>query len=63
MAFSDRLQPVRAHARPANEPDMKSTELAVIILAARRRTRMKSRLPKVMHRIAGRTLLATSWTR
>ncbi len=36
---------------------MNSTDLAVIVLAAGKGTRMKSRLPKVMHRVAGRTLL------
>ncbi len=33
------------------------TEIALIVLAAGMGTRMKSALPKVMHRIAGRTLL------
>src|SRR5262245_16876717 len=35
-------------------PDPKA---AAIVLAAGKGTRMKSRLPKVMHRIAGRTLV------
>jgi bifunctional UDP-N-acetylglucosamine pyrophosphorylase/glucosamine-1-phosphate N-acetyltransferase len=34
------------------------TELAIIVLAAGKGTRMKSNLPKVMHRAAGRSLLA-----
>ena len=33
------------------------TELAIIVLAAGKGTRMKSALPKVMHRVAGRSLL------
>lgn len=33
------------------------TELAIIVLAAGKGTRMKSNLPKVMHRAAGRSLL------
>jgi bifunctional UDP-N-acetylglucosamine pyrophosphorylase/glucosamine-1-phosphate N-acetyltransferase len=33
------------------------TEIALIVLAAGKGTRMKSALPKVMHRVAGRTLL------
>lgn len=33
------------------------TEIAIIVLAAGKGTRMKSGLPKVMHRVAGRTLL------
>jgi bifunctional UDP-N-acetylglucosamine pyrophosphorylase/glucosamine-1-phosphate N-acetyltransferase len=36
---------------------MNTTPLAVIILAAGKGTRMKSTLPKVMHRIAGRPML------
>jgi len=35
----------------------KKTELAVVILAAGRGTRMKSSLPKVMHRLGGRPLI------
>lgn len=34
------------------------TDLAIIVLAAGKGTRMKSSLPKVMHRAAGRSLLA-----
>ena len=33
------------------------TEIALIVLAAGMGTRMKSALPKVMHRAAGRSLL------
>jgi bifunctional UDP-N-acetylglucosamine pyrophosphorylase/glucosamine-1-phosphate N-acetyltransferase len=33
------------------------TDIALIVLAAGKGTRMKSALPKVMHRVAGRTLL------
>ncbi len=33
------------------------TEIAIIVLAAGKGTRMKSALPKVMHRVAGRSLL------
>jgi bifunctional UDP-N-acetylglucosamine pyrophosphorylase / glucosamine-1-phosphate N-acetyltransferase len=33
------------------------TEIALIVLAAGKGTRMKSTLPKVMHKVAGRTLL------
>lgn len=36
---------------------MPDTQAAAIVLAAGKGTRMKSRLPKVMHRIAGRTLV------
>jgi bifunctional UDP-N-acetylglucosamine pyrophosphorylase / glucosamine-1-phosphate N-acetyltransferase len=49
--------------RPAADPDPRQTEgggrnhLAVIVLAAGGGTRMKSATPKVMHRIAGRSLL------
>ena len=32
-------------------------EIAAIVLAAGKGTRMKSTLPKVMHRIAGRSML------
>ena len=35
----------------------KSTPLAVVILAAGKGTRMKSSLPKVMHKIAGRPMI------
>lgn len=34
------------------------TEIAIIVLAAGKGTRMKSALPKVMHRVAGRSLLS-----
>jgi len=34
------------------------TEIAVIVLAAGKGTRMKSELPKVLHRVAGRSLLS-----
>ena len=37
---------------------MKHDNLAVIVLAAGQGTRMKSALPKVLHRIAGRPMLA-----
>ncbi|WP_119303989.1 bifunctional UDP-N-acetylglucosamine diphosphorylase/glucosamine-1-phosphate N-acetyltransferase GlmU [Dongia deserti] len=36
---------------------MPDTKAAAIVLAAGKGTRMKSKLPKVMHRIAGRTLI------
>ena len=36
---------------------MPKQSAAAILLAAGKGTRMKSRLPKVMHRIAGRTLV------
>ena len=34
------------------------TEIAIVVLAAGKGTRMKSALPKVMHRVAGRSLLS-----
>jgi len=37
---------------------MTDTNLAIIILAAGKGSRMKSSLPKVMHKIAGRSMLA-----
>lgn len=36
---------------------MQNNELSIIVLAAGRGTRMKSELPKVMHRVAGREML------
>ncbi len=51
--------PRSAHAL-ANEkgtPDMTERSLAVVILAAGQGTRMKSTLPKVLHRIGGRSLI------
>jgi bifunctional UDP-N-acetylglucosamine pyrophosphorylase / glucosamine-1-phosphate N-acetyltransferase len=36
---------------------MPDSKAAAIVLAAGKGTRMKSSLPKVMHRIAGRTLI------
>ncbi|MEI6803995.1 MAG: NTP transferase domain-containing protein, partial [Burkholderiales bacterium] len=35
-----------------------NTNVDVVIMAAGKGTRMKSRLPKVLHRLAGRPLLA-----
>src|SRR5271165_2617727 len=43
-----------ASANSANQP---STEFAIAILAAGKGTRLKSRHPKVLHQIAGKTLL------
>src|SRR5690606_828657 len=40
------------------EPHMADRSLAVVILAAGQGTRMKSALPKVLHRIGGRSLIA-----
>jgi bifunctional UDP-N-acetylglucosamine pyrophosphorylase / glucosamine-1-phosphate N-acetyltransferase len=40
------------------EPSMSRTSFAAIILAAGRGTRMKSAIPKVMHQIAGRPMIA-----
>src|SRR2546421_13076136 len=34
------------------------TDIAIVVLAAGQGTRMKSALPKVLHKAAGRTLLA-----
>lgn len=44
---------------PENVKDIRSsrTSLAVVVLAAGRGTRMKSSLPKVLHKLAGKTLI------
>lgn len=46
-----------APARPPSDGESSTTEVGVIVLAAGEGTRMKSATPKVLHRIAGRTLL------
>jgi 2-C-methyl-D-erythritol 4-phosphate cytidylyltransferase len=56
------LAPVSAPsaATAAWVPD--ALALDVLVMAAGRGTRMKSRLPKVLHRLAGRPLLYRCWT-
>lgn len=43
--------------RVAVERGIEMTDIAIIVLAAGKGTRMKSALPKVLHRAAGRSLL------
>src|ERR687890_166685 len=64
------LQPARIEARVSRpiilanagrqatrKEGMRMTAIDVVIMAAGKGTRMKSRLPKVLHRLAGRPLL------
>src|SRR5271167_5064249 len=48
------MNPRSDSAQPANQSKF---EFAIAILAAGKGTRLKSRHPKVLHQIAGRTLL------
>jgi bifunctional UDP-N-acetylglucosamine pyrophosphorylase/glucosamine-1-phosphate N-acetyltransferase len=51
--------PKRSSSKPANFHPSSSTErIAVAILAAGKGTRLKSRLPKVLHEVGGKPLLA-----
>src|SRR5271167_4551695 len=49
------MNPRSDSAQPANQSKF---EFAIAILAAGKGTRLKSRHPKVLHQIAGKTLLA-----
>src|ERR1019366_4522711 len=49
------MNPSSASAHPSNQTEF---EFAIAILAAGKGTRLKSRHPKVLHQIAGKTLLA-----
>ena len=51
MTASSRSTSPSTHARPEAGP------LAVVVMAAGKGTRMKSRLPKVLHRLAGQPLI------
>ncbi len=51
MTVSSRSTSPSTHARPEAGP------LAVVVMAAGKGTRMKSRLPKVLHRLAGQPLI------
>ena len=40
-----------------HQKGIRSTEVDVVVMAAGKGTRMKSRKPKVLHRLAGRSLI------
>jgi bifunctional UDP-N-acetylglucosamine pyrophosphorylase / glucosamine-1-phosphate N-acetyltransferase len=57
-SFSPRETPDDSAALPLSlPPSMSDSQLAVLILAAGQGTRMKSALPKVLHRIANRPMI------
>src|SRR5262245_45097734 len=49
--------PSGSSARVSSQGIRKRSEIAAIVLAAGKRTRMTSALPKVLHRIAGRSMV------